>query len=184
MHSPTIELADVDARLAEIYRSMVHEVRALCARILGDLEAEETTQEVFLEVWRRAGAYDPSRGSVRGWVLSIARSRAIDRRRRRRWHETDGAAERVAVVADADPIGPRERDRVRAALMALPDTQREVLMLAYFGGLTHTQIAAATGAPVGTVKTRLRAGVRALRAVLANPRGGTASMRVASFEDL
>lgn len=147
----------------------------LIRRILPEAaEAEEVLQDVFWELWRVAGQYDATRGSPAAWVVTRARSRAIDRVRslRRRDEvpverlETAGGPE----AGEHDP-GARVADRqlVRGALALLAPAQREVIELAYFGGMTQTEIAARLGQPLGTVKTRVRAALQSLRELLREP---------------
>ena len=141
-------------------------------RILNDRqEAEDCLQEVFLQVWRRARDFDASRGRAFTWLVTIARSRALDRLRasgsRLRLateaaqlpHDEMGDAAAEAAQSEAGAI-------VRTALAALPEEQRRTLLLAYFEGLTQTEIAARLGDPLGTVKTRMRAGMIKLRELL------------------
>jgi RNA polymerase sigma-70 factor (ECF subfamily) len=141
-------------------------------RILSDRqEAEDCLQEIFLQVCRRARDFDASRGRAFTWLVTIARSRALDRLRasgsRLRLateaaqapHEEVGDAAKEVVQAEAGAI-------VRAALAELPDEQRRTLLLAYFEGLTQTEIAARLGDPLGTVKTRMRSGLIKLRELL------------------
>ncbi|MCM2255695.1 MAG: sigma-70 family RNA polymerase sigma factor [Vicinamibacteria bacterium] len=156
------------AALADLYDQHASLVNALCLRILRDrAEAEEVLQEVFLQAWRQAGRYDPARGSVTSWLAVIARSRSLDRLRRR-------AARREA-PEDAIPVGvemPRtaEAIAVRDALQALPPPQRRALELAYYEGLTQVEIAERTGLPLGTIKTRMRTALLRLREALGPPR--------------
>jgi RNA polymerase sigma-70 factor (ECF subfamily) len=134
-------------------------------------ETEEMTQDVFVSVWRNAGTYRPDRAKVSTWVASIAHHRAIDIVRRRN-RNTEMLA-KIAAEALRSPQswdGPAtgaerswERERVRAALAELPEDQRQALLLAYFRGLSHTEIARALDQPLGTVKTRIRLGVQKLR---------------------
>jgi RNA polymerase sigma-70 factor, ECF subfamily len=137
----------------------------LLRRILRDPdEAAETLQDVFWELWRTAGDYDPGRGSPEAWVTIRARSRGIDRvrsiRRREEMLLVDGA---VPDPAESPSAAVEDRDTVRGALGELPANQREVIELAYLGGLTQSQIAARLGQPLGTVKTRMRLGMERLR---------------------
>lgn len=139
-------------------------------RLLGDRQAaEECTQDVFVSVWRTANAYEPARARVSTWLLTIARNRAIDATRRRAArpvdpHEdvwsADESPDTADVVSSAD-----EAARVAAALAELPDAQREALSLAYFDGLSHSEIAERLSVPVGTVKGRIRLALERLRAV-------------------
>ena len=145
---------------------------ALAYRILGDAgAAEEAVQDAFLQVWRRADAYDPSRGSgFRAWLLKIVHNRAIDLLRRRAGASqavVDLDLETIALIpgtADVqrDVTARLDREEVRTAVAALPPEQRDAITLAYFDGLTHQEIAARTSAPLGTVKGRLRLGLRKL----------------------
>jgi RNA polymerase sigma-70 factor (ECF subfamily) len=165
----TVDLGELRA----LYDACSGRVLAVALHLLEDRsEAEDVVQETFLELWRRAGAYDAARGSRQTWALLIARSRSLDRLRAR------GSARRAAERAAADPVLPppaivevieaRERGtRVRDALGALPAPQREAIELAYFGGLSQSEIAARLGEPLGTVKTRLRLAMEKLAANLA-----------------
>ena len=148
--------------LYDRYSSIVY---AVALRVLGDTgAAEDVLQEVFLQLWRNPGAFDSSRGNLGAWLAVIARNRAIDGLRKRR-PETDIAD--VLVSVEPDMAGEAERTRaiekVRAALGTMPAAQRSALEMAYFEGLTHIEIAAKTGEPLGTIKTRIRTGLLALR---------------------
>ena len=158
-----------EGALAELYDALAPWVLGLGTRILqDDGEAEEVLSDVFGQVWSRIHQHDPSRGPLVTWVLSIARNRALDslRRRRRWWRKAErwGAAVRLeddGAVPTPDPAeaavpGWPVHQEVHAALAALPVDQRRVVLLAYFEGLTHSEIARRTGQPLGTVKTRLR----------------------------
>ena len=134
--------------------------------------AEEVAQDTFHAVWRRAGTYRADRGSVRTWLLAIARNAAID------WRRTRGRrSERERPLDDAGELpDPKveewldrviRSERVRAALDALSREQRDVIVLAFYGGFTQPEIAARTGAPVGTVKSRARLAMNKLRETLA-----------------
>lgn len=142
-------------------------VLALALRIVRSrAEAEDVVQDTFLELWRRAREFDPARGELSAWIMSIARSRCIDRVRRAkvrtRLAQTAGEAAgfetegRASEVPDETAVLSQRGQRVRALLSALPSEQRTALELAYFEGLTQAQIAEQTGTPLGTVKTRLR----------------------------
>lgn len=139
-------------------------------------EAADVLQEVFWELWRTARAYDPARGSPEAWVTVRARSRGIDRLRSVRRREEmfpaplNEAAAATPAEAGADPAARVvDRATVRGALDTLPDGQREVIELAYLGGLTQTEIAARLAQPLGTVKTRMRLGMERLRALMGAP---------------
>jgi RNA polymerase sigma-70 factor, ECF subfamily len=150
------------AVLYDRYSSIVYSV---ALRVLGDTgAAEDILQEVFMQLWRNPGVFDSSRGSLGAWLAVITRNRAIDALRKRR-PETDIAD--VIVSVEPDMAGDAERaramEKVRGALGAMPLAQRSALEMAYFEGLTHTEIAAKTGEPLGTIKTRIRTGLLALR---------------------
>jgi RNA polymerase sigma-70 factor (ECF subfamily) len=117
-----------------------------------------------MQLWRNPGGFDSSRGNLAAWLAVISRNRAIDAVRKRR-PDTDIAD--VIVSVEPDLAGDAERaramEKVRGALGAMPSAQRSALEMAYFEGLTHTEIAAKTGEPLGTIKTRIRAGLLALR---------------------
>ena len=152
--------------LYDRYSSLVYSV---ALRVLGDTgTAEDVLQEVFMQLWRNPGLFDSSRGNLPPWLAVIARNRAIDLLRKRR-PETD--IDNVIVSVEPDMAGDAERGRamekVRGALGLMPLPQRSALEMAYFEGLTHTEIAAKTGEPLGTIKTRIRAGLLALRKAIA-----------------
>ena len=147
---------------------------ALVRRIVGNKsDAEEVLQDTLLQVWAQAAKYDPRRSSVVTWLVLLARSRAIDLLRSRRVREraVDAAADETQGV-HASPEGPaavwygERRARVAAALAELPAEQRQVLEVAFFGGLSQREIAEATGLPLGTVKTRTLLAMRKLRQAL------------------
>jgi RNA polymerase sigma-70 factor (ECF subfamily) len=158
--------------LARLYDRYAGHLIALGQRILGDRrEAEDVLHDVFLEVWRQAAAYDPERGSVRAWLLMRMRSRALDRRKAAGFARVVSIEERrvpdfMHGPAVEDPLLAPDREAVRRALAALPPEQRQVLELGYFEGLSSSEIAARVDAPVGTVKSRVAAGLAKLRACL------------------
>jgi RNA polymerase sigma-70 factor (ECF subfamily) len=121
-------------------------------------------QEVFLQLWRNPGAFDSARGSLGAWLAVITRNRAIDALRRRR-PETDIEDVILSVAPDlvAEADRTRAAQKVRGVLVTMPALQRSVLEMAYFEGLSHSEIATKTGEPLGTIKTRIRAGLTALR---------------------
>lgn len=138
--------------------------------------AEDIVQEAFLSLWRTRSRYDRDRGSVRTWVLGIVHNRAIDALRRRTVRDRgivddEGLEERVAAPERTDlEVARREEAReIRDALADLPDEQSRVIELAYFGGMTHVQIAAMLDTPVGTVKGRMRLGLAKMRMALGDP---------------
>ncbi len=144
-------------------------------------ESEDVLQEAFLQMWKRTATYDATRSSLFTWAVMIARHKAIDRLRSRQ--RQSRLAEAVASESESFALSPssdwadntlarnEERERVRAALSQIGDAQREAIDLAFFGGMTQTQISERLGAPLGTVKARIRRGLLALREVL----GGVSS---------
>jgi RNA polymerase sigma-70 factor, ECF subfamily len=150
------------AALYDRYSSVVYSV---ALRVLGDTgRAEDVLQEVFLQLWRNPEVFDATRGSLGAWLAVIARNRAIDAVRKQR-PEDDIADVVISVEPDLASEADRARaaEKVRGVLGAMPSAQRKVLEMAYFEGLTHSEIAAKTGDPLGTIKTRIRAGLMSLR---------------------
>jgi RNA polymerase sigma-70 factor, ECF subfamily len=145
------------------YSSIVYSV---ALRVLGDTgAAEDVLQDVFMRLWRNPDVFDASRGSLGGWLAVITRNRAIDSLRKRR-PETDITD--VVVGYEPDMRGIEwsgALEKIRGALAGMPSQQRSALEMAYFEGLTHSEIAAKTGEPLGTIKTRIRAGLQALRKI-------------------
>ncbi len=138
--------------------------------------AEDIVQEAFLALWRSGQRYDRTRGSVRTWILGIVHNRAIDALRRRTVRDRgrvrdEGLEERIAAPERTDlEVARREEAReVRSALEQLPDEQSRVLELAYFGGLSQSQIASLLNTPVGTIKGRMRLGLAKMRMTLGDP---------------
>jgi len=154
------------AMLYDRYSSLVYSV---ALRVLGDTgAAEDILQEVFMQLWRNPGLFDSSRGNLGAWLAVISRNRAIDGLRRRK-PETDIAD--IVLSVEPDMAAEAERSvamvKVRGALEAMPASQRAALEMAYFEGLSHSEIAVKTGEPLGTIKTRIRSGLLALRRVFA-----------------
>jgi RNA polymerase sigma-70 factor (ECF subfamily) len=157
--------------LEELYRRHSPRLYALLLRMLRETaDAEEVLQETFVDAWRRAGEYSVSRGSVEAWLITIARSRAIDRIRNR------GArlrlvkqSEQLATTDAPQPEPPdvHAQTRLRKALGTLPPEQRRALELAYWDGMSQSEISRETGDPLGTVKTRVRLGLQRLAELLA-----------------
>lgn len=154
-------------------------VMGLCLRMLGRREeAEDAFQEAFAQAWRQADRFDPAAGAPGAWLAVIARSRCLDRLRKRRVRAGETPLEPAVLaggtleipapdVSALDVLGAAEdRERARRALAALPREQREALEAAYFEGLTQVEIAARTGTPLGTVKTRMRRGLMRLADLL------------------
>lgn len=160
-----------EAAVAELYDRFGGLLLAISRRILGGAaEAEEVLQEAFLQAWLQAERYDPARSSVSTWLVLIVRSRALDRLRSRQ------ARDRATLAAEAEPragdassaseayvFHGERRERVREVLAELPVEQRQVLELAFYEGLSQSEIATRTGAPLGTVKTRALLGMKKLR---------------------
>ena len=158
---------------ARLYDMLSPRAFGLILRVLVDRsQSEEVLQEVFLEVWQSAARFAPNKGQGRAWVLTIAHGRAVDRVRASQASATrdvraglrdldvahDGVAEQVELKV--------EGEKVAGALSTLPDPQREAIVLAYYGGYSQSEIAALVGAPLGTIKTRMRDGLSRLRSAM------------------
>jgi len=168
------------AALEALYGKYGRPAYALARRILGDDGlAQEVVQEVFLTVWRDASRFDASRGGFSTWLLTMTHHKSVDavrreenlRKRRAPADALDvlGATVDTAPGVDDEVWASFRREQVRAALVGLPDNQREALGLAYFGGYTQREIAKITDTPLGTVKTRMLTGMRRLRETLQVP---------------
>lgn len=174
-----------EVALGTLYDRRSGVVHALVLQLVGDAdEAEDVVEEVFWQAWRQAGRYEASRGSVATWLVTIARSRALDRlravRRRREDRlpesEGEGVGQLDALLGEYGDTAHRAEHSdvatmVASALSELPMEQREALDLAYFGGLSQSEIALRLGQPLGTVKTRTRLGLQKLREKLSMLRG-------------
>ena len=168
---------DHDA-LGELYDRHGRMVYSLALRVVGDEgDAEDVSQEVFSQVWRQAAKYDLGRGSVLGWLLTLTRSRAIDRLRNRRSRpQLSGDESLISDVRDAAPpadqqlVWAGQAAQIRVAIGALSVLQRVAIELAFFEGLTHAEISERLELPLGTVKTRIRQGLLVLRDRLAGAR--------------
>ncbi len=163
--------------LKSLYERYAGRAKAVALRVLGTQpEAEEIVQETFVEVWRRAAQYDAGRGSVRAWIVTIARSRSIDRLRSRQVGDRSvaGLAREDRPTGGPTPLEDveqrMERERVTRALAELPDAQRRVIELAYYEGKSQREIADVTGEPLGTIKTRVRLAMDKLAGLLGGSR--------------
>lgn len=162
-----------DAALAELYDRIGKMAYGLAYRVLRDERlAEDAVQEGFLAVWRTAAGYAAERAKASTWILTLVHRRAVDlvrREQRRRTEPLDeGGAHDEAVVSSAEEAAwlRFERDRVQGALELLPDVQREAIELAYYGGFTQSELAERLGQPLGTIKSRMFAGLARLRELL------------------
>ena len=168
-----------EAALAALYDRYSRLVFAEASRILRDKgAAEEILQDIFYQVWRTAEKFDPQRGSLPGWLLVVTRNRAISKLRRRSVTGDDELNENaVACTINLESAASQNQllGRVRGAMESLPEGQREAIELAYFEGMTHSEIASRTGEALGTVKTRIRSALEVLRRAVGftNPGGMT-----------
>ncbi len=162
-----------EAALGDLYDKTVSHVYGLAFRVLGDTTmAEEVTMDVFLQVWKQAAQFDQDRGNPMVWLAVLTRSRAIDRlrvgRKDREAREPLDGVSKEATKSDPEQscVYLEQYRFVRQALSSLPEEQREVIVLAYFGGLSQSEIAMQICEPLGTVKTRIRLGMVKLRHLL------------------
>ena len=158
-------------QLEVLYDAHHRQAIGLAYRILGNLgDAEEVVQEVFLSAWRSGHTYDPARGSTQTWILSMVRNRSIDVLRARQRRPIQQLAEGVDPPDTSDvpaqAVSNVDAETARAAMNSLPPEQKEVIELAYFAGLSHSEIAAKLAAPIGTVKGRIRLGLDHLRVAM------------------
>jgi RNA polymerase sigma-70 factor (ECF subfamily) len=162
-----------EAALREAYRALAPAVFALAMRVLANQAlAEEVTQDVFVRLWEQPARFDPTRGSLRSFLLAMTHSRAVERVRAeesmRRRHES--AQQEPVPTPDDDPsrelVAHDVRRAIRHALSMLPDDQRVAIEMAYYQGLSYREVATALGEPEGTVKYRIRMGMQKMRAAL------------------
>jgi RNA polymerase sigma-70 factor (ECF subfamily) len=176
IHPLLLRVAAGESRaLADLYDATAVYVFGILRRMLWSAEsAEEVAQEVYMQVWKMAGTFDPERGSAWSWLALLTRSRAIDRMRADgSYHDAVDDLMRRQTLSDRPRVAgghqhqeaaaSERAERIRAALGALPGDQRRALELAFFGGLTHREIAERTDTPLGTVKTRIRTALLRLR---------------------
>ncbi len=170
-----------ETALGALYDQWNNSLYSLVLHLLQDPdEAEDVVEETFWQAWRKSSSYEPSKGAVSTWLLTIGRRRALDRLRARKRHREDlaGSGSTFADLPshELDPFedaqASERREDVREALRGLPQEQREVLELAYFHGLSQSEIADATRQPLGTVKTRMRLAMQKLRNPLSSHRNG------------
>lgn len=162
--------------LDELYQRYVRAVYSLACRVLGDPSlAEDVVQDVFLKLWRQPESYRAERGSLGPWLLSVTHNRSVDMLRRRRSHaeqQFPEVQEAPATVINGalDPVDlaglQEDAAAIRRALARIPPEQRRAIEMAFFEGKTHVEISAELGEPLGTAKTRIRLGMRKLRALL------------------
>ena len=159
--------------LAELYDRYGRPAYGLALRVLRDEAlAEDAVQEAFLGVWRNASRFVPERGTASTWILTLVHRRAVDlvrREERRHADPLEPAAEPSSGSVDDEAWLRLQRERVQAALRQLPDQQREALELAYYGGFTQSELAERLGLPLGTIKSRVFAGLARLRELLGEP---------------
>ena len=163
--------------MSELYDRTSGAIFRLASRVLRDEGiAEEVLHDTYMQVWRKASDFSPERGTPTSWVFMIARSRAIDRLRARRAYQFEQTFDEVSEVALAveanlehSLIGRQSAEQLREALSELPVPQRQLIEMGFFQGLSHQEIAEKTGQPLGTVKTRIRSGIKRLRDFMARP---------------
>lgn len=159
-----------EGAMAELYDRFSAVVFSAALRVLSEAsQAEDVLQEVFLQLWRNPSAFDANRGSLAAWLAVIARHRAIDHLRRRR-PETDFEEVVLSVDPGLDNQAVRSEaiSRIRGVMESMSDEQRSAVEMAFFEGLTHTEIAEKTGEPLGTIKTRIRSALIMIRKALAS----------------
>jgi RNA polymerase sigma-70 factor (ECF subfamily) len=162
-----------ESALAELYDRYGRIAYGLALRVLRDKAlAEDAVQEAFLTAWRTASQFVPERGKASTWLLTLAHRRAVDvvrREQRRRTDSLERAPEPAAGGVEEDAWLRLQRERVQSALRSLPDAQREALELAYYGGFSQSELAERLGQPLGTIKSRMFAGLSRMRELLGEP---------------
>ncbi len=177
-----------ETALATLYRRHTPLLRTIAARIVNNnADVDDLIQEIFVEIWNRAGSYEEAKGKAIGWIVTLARRRGIDRMRRNQAYSRAGERLRESAAGDAEAMHPATdaeamngdtAEIFRRILDSLPAAQREAIHLAYYAGLSQRDIARLTGIPLGTIKTRLELAVCKIRAgILAL--GGEAEWRIA-----
>lgn len=166
-----------ESALTILYRRHTPLLRTIVARVVNnDQDVDDLIQEIFLQLWRQADHYEQSKGKALGWIVTLARRRAIDRLRKRQAYARAEERLRNETERDIDPAGHHNVEDVviasdrsevfKRVLSNLPDAQREALQLAFYRGLSQREIAAKTGIPLGTIKTRLELAVRKVRSAI------------------
>jgi RNA polymerase sigma-70 factor (ECF subfamily) len=162
-----------ESALAELYDRYGRTAYGLALRILRDKDlAEDAVQEAFLAVWRTASRFVPEKAKASTWILTLAHRRAVDivrREQRRRAEPLDHAPEPTVEGVDEDAFLRLQRERVQTTLRQLPDAQREALELAYYGGLSQSELAERLGQPLGTIKSRMFTGLSRMRELMEEP---------------
>jgi RNA polymerase sigma-70 factor, ECF subfamily len=162
-----------ESALAELYDRYGRTAYGLALRILRDKDlADDAVQEAFLAVWRTASRFVPEKAKASTWILTLAHRRAVDivrREQRRRAEPLDRAPEPAVEGVDEDAFLRLQRERVQTTLRQLPDTQREALELAYYGGLSQSELAERLGQPLGTIKSRMFTGLSRMRELMEEP---------------
>ena len=176
-HQLIHQIASLDKNALEaLYERYVTSVYSLAMYMLRqEALAEEVTQEIFLNIWLKAGSFNAARGAPRSWIMSVAHHKIVDliRSRRRSLTMTDPAEYETLDLLPSGQISTEEevennleRERIMKAMSVLPEAQREVILLAYFGGYSQSEMAKKLGQPLGTIKTRVRLAMQKLRTVL------------------
>ena len=179
------------AALGELYDRYASVALATALRVVADREeAEDLVHDAFVAVWRKIDRFDPERGSLRAWLMTVVRNRAIDRVRARRPRmDLDDADERALLRTGPNPtweaaLGATSASDLRAAMASLPDDQRRAVELAYFEGHTYREVAQLTGVPTGTAHGRMRLALAKLRDALARSAGAPLPREIGLSEEM